>query len=183
MRRVFLALLITVHCALLATLLTACGFDPLYARHGVGGPVAAIDGFNDIEIGNIPDRSGQYLRNAMMDRFYTKGRPLNARWALEISPIRETRYNLGITKSADATRAQLRLETTITLAEKATHKTVLTRSATAMISYNILQSQFTTNVSEKKARESGLDDLAQQVERHLALFFIHPEKMEAEPAQ
>jgi LPS-assembly lipoprotein len=130
--------------------------------------------FNDVEIANIPDQSGQYLRNALMDRLYSAGRPANPRYTLTIAPITESETDLDTTKSSTATRTQLRLTTTMTLTEIASGKTVLTRDLTAVNSYNVLQSQFTTRVTEQDARQNSLDNIARQAEAQLALYFRQP---------
>ena len=153
--------------AALCSLFTAgCAFTP---HDGSGASPNAS--FNEVEIGSIPDREGQYLRNALIDRMYTQGRPASADYVLDIRPIKETRIDLDITKNASATRAQLRLTTSMMLTEKATGQAVLKRDLTSLNSYNILASQFTTRVSEQNVREAALDDLARQIETQLALYF------------
>lgn len=150
---------------LLPLFLTACGFTPMYGHNDVSAT------FDQVEIGNIPNYEGQYLRNALIDRLYQNGYPHNPRYAMNLSPIEERITDLDITKSADATRAQLRVKTTMTLVDKESNKKLLERELMAMTSYNRLTSYFTTRVSEKAARENALDDLARQAERELALYF------------
>lgn len=163
-----IALLLTVNC----TLLTACGFTPLYADRGE--KQAGVSRFDDIAIANIPDRSGQYLRNALMDRLYSAGRPSSPRYTLSIDPIAENKSNLDITRSSSATRSQLRLTTKMTLTDTSSGTAVLKRDLVAVDSYNILDSQFTTRISEQSARQNGLDTLARLIEAQLALYFNRP---------
>ena len=156
---------------LMFTGLTACGFNPMYGERGVSGQSEVRAGFNSIYIDNIPDFEGQYLRNALIDRFYSNGRPDRARYRLTINPIKETKTDLDITKSSDATRAQLRLNTSMSLIDRQTNKMLLERKLVSITSYNILKSQFTTRVSEQNTRQNALDELARQIEQQLALFF------------
>jgi len=149
--------------------LAGCGFSPLYGSHGDNAAVAQH--FDSVAIGNIPNREGQYLRNALIDRLYSSGRPAAPRYVLQISQVRESVTDLDITKSSSATRAQLRLNAEMKLRDAATDHVVLERGLTAITSYNILQSQFTTRVSEDDARRAALDDLARQTEQQLALYF------------
>lgn len=153
--------------------LSACGFSPLYGdRAKTETAIQQTGGFEDIEIDNIPDREGQYLRNALIDRFYQSGRPANARYLLKVETIDESLTDLGITKSSSATRAQLRLRTTMQLIDRQkTEQPALVRELTAVTSYNVLQSQFNTRISEQDARESALDSLARQIETQLGLYF------------
>jgi len=149
--------------------LSACGFTPLYGK-AANDPAIAAE-LNRVHIDNIPDREGQYLRNALIDRFYSDGRPDNSIYRLNIAPVLESLTDLDITKSSDATRAQLRLTSRMVLFERATGKVLLERNLNSITSYNILQSQFTTRVSEDNARLNALDDLARQIEQQLALYF------------
>lgn len=150
-------------------LLSACGFSPLYGKKGVMESNAAT--LSQVRIDNIPDRQGQYLRNALMDRFYRNGRPADPRYVLHVGPLKETLTDLDITKSSSATRAQMRIDATIKLVDHRGGETIMSRNLVAITSYNILQSRFTTRVSEESARQAALDELAGQIERNLALFF------------
>jgi LPS-assembly lipoprotein len=152
-------------------ILAACaGFHPVYGVNkythtGVEEKLALVD------IGNIPDREGQYLRNALIDRFYRTTRPANATYSLYIQPIRETLIDLDITKSSDATRGQLRLDTALVLSNAGTGEVLLERDLRTITSYNILASEFSTRVTEDSARTNALDDIARQVETQLTLYF------------
>ena len=156
--------------ALTLLALSACGFRPLYGTTPKveNGTVAST--LAQVQIDNIPDRSGQYLRNALMDRFYRHGRPVDPLYTLQVTNLTENLTDLDITKSGSATRAQLRLEIDITLVDHRGAQTAMKRRLVAITSYNVLNSQFTTRVSEEAARQSALDDLAAQIERHMALF-------------
>lgn len=149
-------------------LLTACGFHPVYGVNKYE-PRGVEVTLGDIGISNIPDREGQVLRNLLIDRFYRGGRPEFERYRLQVSPVHENITDLDITKTADTTRAQLRLTTTMALLDASDQRTVLQRSLQAVTSYNILSSEFATRVSEQNARENALADLARQIERQITL--------------
>ena len=109
-------LLSAVACAICA----GCGFQPMYGSYDAlsGQEQIGIQSqLAQIEIGNIPNREGQYLRNALIDRFYKNGRPINPRYSLKISEIKEKSYDLDITVSSNATRAQLTLSTVMRLVD------------------------------------------------------------------
>lgn len=156
----------------LATLvLAACGFSPVYGTLGQGQSAAAEAYLSQVSIDNIPDREGQYLRNALIDRFYRASRPADPLYRLTVRPIQETRTELDITETSDTTRAQLRLTTTMTLRDLRSGEAVLSRNLHTIVSYNILASEFSTRVSEQNARDNALDDLARQIEAQLGLYF------------
>lgn len=152
--------------------LTACGFSPVY---GTGSnteqSTSAKAGLSDISIAIIPDREGQFLRNALMDRFYTSGTPASAVYSLQIKPIQENIYNFDITIDSEATRRQLKLTTDMALIDNKTNKAVLTHKLLSIASHNVLESEFSTIVTEQNARENALNDLARQIERQLTLYF------------
>jgi LPS-assembly lipoprotein len=148
-------------------ILSACGFTPIYATQDNKKTAAS---FNQINIAIIPNREGQFLRNALIDRFYTNGEPKNPHYQLKISPIREQTYNFDITVDSEATRRQLKLSATMRLIDLKTKKTVLKRSLLSIASYNVLQSEFSTIVTEQSARENALNDLARQIERQISLY-------------
>lgn len=151
-------------------LLSACGFQPMYGSNAGTHTANVAAGLDQIEISNIPDREGQYLRNALIDRFYHSGMPTNPKYKLGISRIDESIYDFDITIESEATRRQLKLGTTLTLTDLNTNKVVLTRGVLAIGSHNVLESEFSTIVTEQSARESALNDLARQIERQISLY-------------
>lgn len=153
--------------------LTSCGFQPMYGKHVQTASRQDTNIQNqlaEIDIANIPDAEGVYLRNALMDRFYRTQRPQNPRYTLTVGKIRESIVDLDITKTSDATRAQLRLNTEMTLTDNQSGEAVLTRSLGTVTSYNILTSEFATRVSEDNTRKNALDDLARQIELQTGLY-------------
>ena len=152
-----------------ALLLAACGFEPVYGVNR-NTHTGVEEKLQQIDIGNIPDREGQFLKNELITRFYRDGRPSDPRYALHVDPVSESLTDLDITKDSDATRGQLRLSTSIQLTDTRTGKAVLERSMVAIASYNILASEFTNRVSEQNARENALRDLARQIEQYIALY-------------
>jgi LPS-assembly lipoprotein len=148
----------------------ACGFRPVYGVNR-DTPVGVETQLDKVYVENIPDREGQYLRNALIDRFYRSGRPSDPVYTLSMTPVSETLTELDITKTSDATRGQLRLDTNLRLIERASGKIVLERRLASITSYNILGSEFASRVTEDNARTNALDDLARQAEMQLSLYF------------
>jgi LPS-assembly lipoprotein len=160
------ALVITVF---LAAGLYGCGFSPLYGKKPNETGIKHL--FARTEISTIPNREGVYLRNHLIDKFYIYGRPANPLYRLYVEPIKQTLTDLDITKTSDATRGQLRLDTKMSLKNTFNDEIVLRRDLTAITSYNILTSEFTNRVSERGAQEDALDDLARQIELHTSLYY------------
>lgn len=143
----------------------------MYGSQSAISGQSAASALAAVEIGNIPDREGVYLRNALIDRFYTDGYPSSPRYALTVSKVTEAQRNLDITKSSEATRSQLIQTVSIALTDtQAPGKPVLEQSLSTTSSYNVLESEFATRVSADNARMSGLNDLARQIELALTLY-------------
>lgn len=156
--------------ALVALAPAACGFRPVYGT--AQSPEASMSAdLSRVEIGMIPDRSGQMLRNALIDRFYRTGRPVDPPLALSLTPVSETLTDLDITRESDSTRTQIRLRTDIALTERASGRALLTRRMESVTSYNVLGSEFATRITREDARRNALADLARQIEQELALYF------------
>ncbi len=161
-------LLMTAYCLPLA----ACGFQPMYGSHSASMEKSeAGASMAEIDIAYIEDREGQFLRNELVDMLHPKGMPQNPRYDLTFSKLEITDRELDLTKSSEATRAQIIAQTTITLIDRETKEAVLSRSLRSVSSYNILPSEFATNVTEKDATENALRDLARQTQLQLSLYF------------
>jgi len=152
-------------------LLTACGFTPVYGTLGTGQDYGNEDLMALVRIDNIPDREGQMLRNALIDRINRNGYPANPQFVLDVEALEENLTDLDVTKDSDSTRGQLRLSTTIQLRNIATKEIVLKRNLHAITSYNILASEFTNRVAEQNARQNAITDLANQITLQLNLYF------------
>lgn len=165
-------LLNTICLAFLAPLsLSACGFTPVYSDKPVTQTQNMRQALSDIEIPVIPEKTGQDLRNVLMDRLYTHGRPTSPTHKLTFTEIGESKVGLGITKDSSASRAQLRLSTTMRLINLETNEEALKRDLNAVTSYNIQDSHFTTLVSEKEARKNAVKELAEKAVIQLEISF------------
>lgn len=157
--------------ALAILVLAACGFTPMYGSGAGSSGVSAPQGLDKVDIALIPNQSGVYLRNMLIDNFYRDGYPASPTHLLSIVEMKEVGYNLDITRASEATRKQIHITAKMNLKDNATGQTVLSRDLIAITSYNVLGSQFTTRVSENDAREGAIADLARQIETQTALYF------------
>lgn len=151
-------------------LLAACGFHPVYGVNKYT-PVGAETKFAQIEISNIPDREGQFLRNELIDRLHRKGKDPLRPYYLDVDKLNESIRELDITIDADTTRAQLKISSTMRLIDTRTKEILISRGISSTASFNVLGSEFANNVSEQSTRENVLKDIARQIETQLALYF------------
>lgn len=152
-------------CLCLTAGLAGCGFEPLYAAKGVAATYPAI------EISNIPDRDGQFLRNKLIDRLYTAGRPVDAPYELRFSPLVKDIVDFGIRKNAAATRAQIQISTQMQLIEKSSGKILLQRDLRANGAHDLLDNQLATLVSQQTTVETILQALGDDAVTALNLYF------------
>ena len=152
-------------------LLTGCGFNALYSDHPGGAAEGPQSQLEKIYVGNIPDRDGQILRNNLLDRFYMQGAPEHAPYYLVVSPLQIYVTGQAISVTSDATRAELRITSRFSLSDRKSGCVLLRRDLLSVNSYNILASEYTTLVSRQAVEENELNELAQQIETQLALYF------------
>jgi LPS-assembly lipoprotein len=150
--------------------LSGCGFEPMYGKNSPGAEAVAV-ALPNIDIGNIPDRDGQYLRNLLIDQLYTQGRPDAAPYTVTFSRLQKTTVDLGIQKDATATRAQIQITTHMELVDKATNKAVLQRDLKTVGAYNLLDDQLATLVSQQSITESILQEMRDDAVTQLSLYF------------
>lgn len=125
----------------------------------------------NIDIASIPDRDGQYLRNLLMDRLYTHGRPDEAPYTLTFTKLSKNIVNLGIQKDATATRAQIQITAHMELVDKSTGKAVLQRDLKTVGAYNLLDDQLSTLMSQQNITDSILQEMRDDAVTELSLYF------------
>jgi len=160
----------TIFLSLFIIFIAACGFRPMYSSSGFTSSNGALQKAG-IEIANIPNEKGQYLRNALIDRLYTNGRPNNARYRLEFSTLNENVTNIGIRKDASATRAEIEITTEMHIVETMSGKILLKRKFKAIGSYNLLDNYFATMISKRDITDNLLEEIANDILTELNIYF------------
>lgn len=156
--------------------LSACGLSPVYGKYSDSAKGSAVSNeLSSVYIDNIPDRTGQRIKNILMDSMYKQGRPgAGAKYRLQVSSVSENIYGLGIAKDATATRSQILLSTTMSLYNAGTGERLMQRNLKAVSSFNTLASQYTTLVTEEDARTQAIEEIARRIETQLELYFANP---------
>ena len=159
-------------CPLLPALLclifltTSCDYRPLY-----GGQTPMVSAkMAQVRIAPIAERSGQKLRNLLIDRIYQNGVPEQPTWQLQIT-LQESKFNNDIDRTDTATRTQIILQAQADLIDTSNKKIVWSRSNRVITGYNILISPFGTLINEDNASDRAISDLADDVTTQLGLFF------------
>ncbi len=147
--------------------LTACGFEPLYSRKA---PVNASAEMASIRILPIEDRIGQIMQNHLLDLLNPHGRPRKPRYTLEIK-LSESSGNIAVSKESFATRANYTLSATFTVFDSVTKKNAIGGTERVVTSYNILESDYATQVAENDARDNALRQAAFNIQNQIAALF------------
>ena len=148
---------------ILSLFLSSCGFTPLYNQKS--------DGYlGQVKVGTIEERSGQILRNILLESFSPFGeeRPL-----YEINAqVNYSTRNLSVQKDATTTRAQAVVQFDFSLTHIGSGKVLFKGTESSVADYNILTSSpYSTLISKKDAHVRLLDGIALGIRRQVATFF------------
>ncbi len=150
-------------CVFALALLAACGFSPMYGTSSEEATASRAA----IAVEPIGERSGQSLRNILLDRGFGDV-PVKDGMKLYVEPLVLTEFDLGLAPDNTATRRQLSVASGMTLKNGDTVLT--TRKLTANSTYNVLVSQYGTIVSRQNAEKQVIEELARQIEMHTTLY-------------
>lgn len=154
-----------------AALLFGCGFRPLYGSAPNGA--AVTQALSQVHVATIPDRTGQKLRNFLLDRLNPEGQPVRPRYTLHVETT-VTRTDLGIERDETATRALLVLSARYSLLDASGTKAVLQGTTQSTNSFNIVASDFATLSAENDAVERAAREVSDDIRTRLALYFSRP---------
>ncbi len=203
----------SVVASLLLMNLAGCGFRPIYGSaanglNGDGGHESSQAGgvkaaLAQVKIGLIPDRSGQQLRNQLLDLMNAGGEPSRPVYRLDITLTTE---KTALATRSDASVSLSRLRTVLRYKLVAIHQTAEVAKAeaaakdamakdaapraavptasqdllldqgtlTASTSYNVVDSLFASKAAEDDALARSLKDLAYQVTDAVAIALQQP---------
>jgi LPS-assembly lipoprotein len=154
-------------CAVLAAALAAtagCGFRPLYGSSSASNAAE----LSSVQINIIKDRSGQILRNFLLDRLTPRGAPSNARYTLNVELI-ESKSDIAVRTDESATRSTLTIYADYKLTSNAgPEKGVHSGRVISVSSYNRLSSDYGTLASEQNARQRSLREIAEELRLRIA---------------
>ena len=148
--------------------LAGCGLEPLYAERTERGSVS--NDVASVRIAPIPDRTGQILRNELIDRLNPSGAPGDPRFVLDVR-ITVAKLELGIRKDETASRTSLRFRSTFRLRDRGSNAIVFSSRAGTVTSYNIVDSEYATIASERAALRRGLALIADSIALRVAAYF------------
>lgn len=161
--------------ALLATLaLGGCGFTPVYATHADqnAGMQARLE---NVEVGMIADREGQYLRNALLDKMGSRTTGTGQRYFLRVAGLHQEDLSFGIRKNASATRGDITITATMELIDTQTNAVILSRSLRARGGYNRMDNLYGAQIARQDTVDRLLNEMAERTVTELTLYFSRKE--------
>lgn len=157
---------------LAAPLLAACGFHPVYGPPASGQDSAAAAALAKIQVGLIPDRQGQLLRNALQDRFERSGAASAREYDLTVA------FNLAssvVAVQPDSTATWIRVIGTANYwltSQDPSRATLTSGVARSADGYNLFDQQFFAQDMENDAVVKRIASaVADQIALQLASFF------------
>jgi len=154
---------------LCATLLAGCGFQPLLGRQ----PGSSVpDELAAIAIAPVPDRSGQLLRNALLDNLKPRGTALASQYVLTIR-LQEPRQTIALRRDDVISRSSYSAVAVFDLHDRQGRK-ITSGSSTFTTDYEIAVSEYATRASLEDARSRVLVLIADDIRNQLALALKRP---------
>ena len=123
-----------------------------------------------VKIELIENRTGQELRNELLDRFNPDGKPAEPRYRLRVQ-LREAETAVAIERDDTASRSSLAISAAFTLTSVPDGKVVLQGVSTGLNSYGIITNSFATLVGKQDAERRALRSVADDIATRVSLYF------------
>lgn len=151
--------------------LQACGFRPLH-RQSNSGPAAAPE-MAGIGVALIPERSGQILRQYLIEAVTPRGAPRTPRYRLDVK-LTEQVNDRSFRQDATGSRRFYTARVEFTLAEIGVGTVLVNSGETSQISYDIgltTEAAYATLAAQDDARDRALREIARAVSLRIAAHF------------
>lgn len=153
--------------AIASLLLTGCGFRPLYAKSATDAGVQSA--LSRVEVQEQKERVGFDVRSRLVELLAPGGGEGPA-YDLAIR-IKERQEGLAIEPDTSVTRYNFELTGFFVLREKASGKVMTKGSSRAVAAYNVVDSQFATEIAQRDVRDRAARTLGEDIYKQLAIYF------------
>lgn len=158
-------------------LLTACGFEPLYAQKKNDNlwyfsgefDTSVSSEMAQIKVQTIADRFGQQLRNDLLDILTPLGQPTNPKYRLFVDVEDKEIMQQALRKDITATRERVRYSVIYRLMEGNTE--LVSGDSIAYVSYDILANPYSTTTARKKTEEDAAKIIANDISLRIGAYF------------
>jgi LPS-assembly lipoprotein len=147
--------------------LAGCGFQPLYGRQTQNAEVQQK--LAATYIAPISGRTGQMVRNELLDLMTPKGVPARSIYRLSVE-LKEESQSLAIDPDNTTNRKNLTLKGTFALLASDGKTIIYQSSAQSTSSFNLVTSDFANLSAEKNARTRSALVLAEKIHRQISVY-------------
>jgi LPS-assembly lipoprotein len=144
---------------------TSCGYEPIYSKN-----VSSNKELLSISVKNIKDRSGQILRNSLLNQLNPEKERVIIKYKLTVE-ISESRANLAYRRDMSATRADLTITANYLLTEIKSGEIIFEQETKSISSFDVVESVYANLIAEKDAREKNLQVISDDIFTNLVIFF------------
>ncbi|WP_138378833.1 LPS assembly lipoprotein LptE [Luteithermobacter gelatinilyticus] len=161
--------------AMVLLALAACGFKPMYGRFSDQGQDMA-DVMAKIRVVEIRDgegrnsRIGQVIRNNLAARLSPGREVTSADYVLKVS-FQVEEHGYGFTESESVTVQNLKLLALYRLEEADSSKVVVESMARALVTFDLVQSDYSNMIARNTALERLSDEVATRIVARLGAYF------------
>ncbi|MEZ5982548.1 MAG: hypothetical protein R3C54_09610 [Parvularculaceae bacterium] len=168
-------LVLTIALLTAAPVLSSCGFTPLYATADTGGK-SALASVRVSAINAANDTATPVLARAFEAR--TAHESEDSKYDLFLN-VKEEAQQLAVQIDDSVTRYNYRMIGAYTLVNRETGKKTNGR-ATAVVSFNVVSSQYSTLFAETAAREKAARVLVEEIDRDILINLAAANEAKAE---
>jgi LPS-assembly lipoprotein len=154
--------------------LSGCGFQPMYGMQQDGSTVSKL---KNVKVDVIADRSGQILRNYLLDMMTADSSASN-KYLLKVALV-ETSPQSAFRRDNTARHVEIVINATIYLQNLETGKTEYTDTLTEVGSFSLgpkaEYASYSATVAEDSSRERALKILADNINLYVATYLLGKE--------
>lgn len=157
--------------AMVAVPLSACGnggFKPLYGSAGVGG-ARTIEKLAQVDVGKIPGRVGQKIRNELIFQTTGGGNALPPEYRLDIA-IRESVTSTLVRQDGDAASQVFNITANFKLTRLADNTIALEGTSFAKAGFNRFTSIYSNVRARRDAEDRAAVTIGEDVKSRIAAF-------------
>ena len=144
-------------CFIVFFIFASCGYEPVYSKN-VGSNKELLS----ISVKNIKDRSGQILRNSLLNQLNPEKERVIIKYKLTVE-ISESRSDLAYRRDMSATRRDLRVTANYLLTEIKSGEIILEQETKSISSFDVVESVYATLIAEKSARKKNLEVISDDI--------------------
>lgn len=155
---------------LTASLLAGCGFQPLLSTQD-GAPSVAAD-FAQVHVAMIDNRTGQVLRNDLVEILTPQGEPSRPTYTLVVrveEPLQNQNY--AFQRNNSVTNVNYTVIAYWSLVDKNGIALFSSTSSTSEL-YAMSNSQYASTISAQNTRDQDAMEISQDIRNQLAQYFL-----------